>query len=143
MDKIVAKQNAKKGWIIQHLNEMNQKIINQINEMGNKVFSTSMFQLNAAAAELTMELDIFKEIMITKMGITPEQIIEAEKIIMDRMEKDNEIIKKYKNDTTKTVDQRLEAMKTDGISEKAYIKIAALLKEKSESENSSESSSSK
>jgi len=118
MDKIQSKQTAKKGWV----NDFVYEILSKNNEQYNKI-------MGDIGSELTFEMAIMKQILINKLKITEADVDEAEKMVIEQQKVDSSLIKKYKNDHEKSIEEKLKLMKDGGMSERGLIRMEYVLKE--------------
>lgn len=112
-DKLTGKQAAKKGWVADLIKDCAAYSYNLATDVG---------------SQMTMELEIFRQVLVTKFGITQEDLNNAEQVVIERNKKDLEIIHKYKDEKEMSNEDKIKAMQKDGLSSKAMSRAIMMLK---------------
>jgi hypothetical protein len=115
-NKLIRKQSAKKGFVIDMVNNcLSQAILTARNNHA------------ATRAEIETYSEIIEKILIDKLGITQTDIDKIKVEISSRNSKDNQLLKTYWSDTTKTESEKLDLMIKDGLSEKSTNEIKKII----------------
>jgi len=107
MERQSRKQSAKKGWVSDIINQTMSKVFTYISQ-----------NMHGLESNLLNRLDIIEEVLIQKLNITRKDLNGMISFIDERNKKDNSIIEKYINKEDMEYEKKLEAMITDGLSDK-------------------------
>ena len=111
-EKIFRKQSARKGFVIDTVNDTASKLVMHTRRMA-----------EISKGELLTSVEILETILKEKLSITQIDIDQIKTRIHERNKRDNTLLDKYWKDNTKNPEERLELMKKEGLSDQAFNEI--------------------